>query len=147
MAKAIFRKKKPFQKAYKIYNTKKDFGLKTEHNFAMAADPSRDVLMGLIESITDSSGADFAKMSEEEKSELNDRFFYYVSEVVIECDIEGISFDNPETTESSMLATDIDWHFMFNVLGAYIQTLLATHETLGKAFRTLEDSESSGEEE
>lgn len=145
--KPVFRKKKPFQKAYRIYNTKKDFGLDAEAQFAMSADPSRDVLIGLIEAISDSSEADFDSLSEVEQQELNDRFFYYVSEVVVDCDIDGLSFETPEETEESMLATNIDWHFMFNVLGAYIQQILAVHSTLGKAFQTSEEKENSGSEE
>ena len=145
--KPVFRKKKPIQKAYRIYNTKKDFGLDAEAQFAMSADPSRDVLIGLIEAISDSSEADFDSLSEVEQQELNDRFFYYVSEVVVDCDIDGLSFETPEETEESMLATNIDWHFMFNVLGAYIQQILAVHSTLGKAFQTPEEKENSGSEE
>lgn len=148
MARKIFTKKKKFEKAYTIYNTKKDWDMATEHLFAMASDPSRNLLNQLIDVLQKLTGlTEEEELSEEEIQQLNDEFFYCVSELIVDCDIQGLDFSNTKKAEESMNNPDVDWHFMFDVLGNYVNTLFLTHRTLGKAFLMQEEKENSGKEQ
>ncbi len=148
MARQVFRKKKKFEKSYTVYNTKKDWDMTTEHLFAMASDPSRNLMNQLIDVLQRlMSVEEKSKLNEEEVQQLNDDFFYCISELIIDCDIEGMNFDTPEDADESMSNPDVDWHFMFDVLGNYVRTLFLTHRTLGKVYQTQEESTSSGDEQ
>lgn len=143
--KRIFGKKKKFEKEYKIWNTKDDFGMKSEHQFALAADPSKETLYGIMAVVT-TKPDELDEMTEEELEELDEAFYHFVSELIIECDIDGLDFSDAKTTRESFFHPDVDWHFLFSVCGYYVGTLIDTHRTLGKVLRQSTEAENSGNE-
>lgn len=146
MASKVFRKKKKFTKKYRIYNTKKDFAMQQEHKFALSSDPSKEILYGLLNVVTTTT-EQLDEMSDDEIEELDKLFFQYVSEITVDCDIDGLDFSTPESTEDSFSDPEVDWHFLFSVYGYYVGSLLNTHKTLGKVLRQLADNENSGTDE
>ena len=143
MAKKIFTRKKRFVKSYKIFDTMDDFGMDQQHRFALAADPSRDTLYGLLAIVT-TKPDEMDEMKPEEIQSLDDDFYAYVSELTIECDIMGLDFSSPETTRAAFFHPSVDWHFLFSVYGYYVGHLLDTHKTLGKVLRQSKEQENSG---
>ena len=143
MPSAIFQEKKKFQKAYRIYDTKEDFKMDQQHRFAFASDPSRDTIVGLMNVMT-TTPDDLDLMTEQEKVDLHNKFYYFVSEVTIDSDIDGLNFEDAEKAEESFDHPDVDWHFMYQVYGNYIAQLLTKHQELGKVFSPLADNEDFG---
>lgn len=148
MARTVFKNKKKFEKSYTIFNTKKDWDMTTEHLFAMASDPSRNLVSQLIDVLQQLTNLDENNpLSEEELQQLNDDFFYCISELIIDCDIKGMDFSTAEAADKSMNSPDVDWHFMFDVLGRYVNHLFLTHRTLGKVYRKQDENGNSGNEQ
>lgn len=143
MAKKIFQRKKKFIKQYKIFDTKTDWEMDQRYKFALAADPSRDTLYGLMAVVT-TSPEQLDELSPQELDDLDEQFYHYVSELTIECDIAGLDFDTSETTRESFSHPDVDWHFLFSVYGHYVGYILEHHKTLGKVLRQSTEPESSG---
>lgn len=130
----VFKKKKKFQKSHKVINTKEDWGFDNEHRIAVWKDPSEEVAYGLL-SIIGSTKSDIEEKSEEELIEMNHDFYYYVSQCIIDTDIEGLSFDTPEDAEKAFDSPEVDWIFLWNVLGKYIETIFESSYAIKKVLR------------
>jgi hypothetical protein len=145
MTSRVFKKKKKFEKTYKVFNTKKDFDMQQDHNFAFWADPSQATVMtGLQILAFQGNETAIDSLAPEERVALNDRFFEFVSDVVIDCDIEGTDFSTPEEAHRSFNDPSIDWEFMYAVLIRYFNHVLTEAEALKKTIEAIEKTLSSG---
>ena len=142
----VFRKKKKFQRKYKIFDTKKDFDMQQSHKVAFAEDPSREVVFGIFE-IASLKPANFDEMTEEDSAEIDERWYHYMSEIIIDTDIEGLDFSTPDSTRESFNDPSVDWTFFIELVARYVGNLMETHHTLGKVLRAMNEEADSGEEE
>lgn len=126
-----FKEKKPFDKTVVVKNTHDDLGLEPNHNFAFWADPSRATIMKFLE-VIGTKRDELDEKSEEELEEMNRRFWESVSQIVVDCDIEGLSFDTPEDAEASFDASHVDYGFMTDVVASYVYSVLAKSKLLKK---------------
>lgn len=136
-------KKKPFERSVTRYNTKTDLNLPVEHLFEMWADPSSRVVFSLLD-VVSTSEEKLNKMSDVDKAKLDDEFWWCVSQVFIDCDIEGLDFSSPEKSKESFESPYISWGFLFDVLVSYITRLLSENETIKKKVNHLIQAVSSG---
>ena len=142
----IFKQKVPFQKSYKVISTKADFEMEQDHQIAFWDDPSEEVAYGLLNIIAMSRGESDDKTPEDWKK-LNDDFYRYVSEIIIDTDIEGVSFDAPGDAEAAFENPHIDWRFFWVAIGKYLDTIFQEVGALKKLWRAVGKTESSGSEE
>lgn len=122
--------KRPFQKSTVVYDTKEDFGFSQSHKFEFWNDPSRTVIFGLLDVVSTKEDK-LDKMSEEDKKKLDDDFWGYVSQLIIDCDIEGLDFSTPQAAKDSFEKPYVDWGFMYSTLISFVGKLMATNERLG----------------
>lgn len=126
--------KRPFDKTTSTKNTKTDFGLENEHEFILWRDPSRQVVMAVIETVTLNEDR-LSKMTEQEKQELDDRFWDAVSRIFVDCDIEGLDFSSPAKAKQSFDSPNVDWNFLWEVLIHYVTDLVKENDKIGSFFR------------
>lgn len=130
----IFKEKKPFQKTYVILDTKEDLGIDSQeaYKFALWEDPSRQTIMKFL-GVINTKRDELDEKSEEELEELNARFWESVSDIVIDCNIEGLSFDTPEEAEASFDAPHVDYGLMTDIVAAYVYSVLTKSRALKKS--------------
>ena len=132
------------------YNLGRDFGLGVSKlnedgydiNMMFDADPPRNVLMGILTSIAAFSNNE----NEQEKEEITNKFFEYVSAMILDIDIEEFSFDTPELAAKAMDDGDkISWGLFYSALAKYISILMLEQERLKKTLADIETIVNSGE--
>jgi hypothetical protein len=136
--------KRPFEKATITYDTVKDMGLSGgSHKFAFWDDPSRTVVMTLLDVIT-TKEEKLESMSEDEKRQLDADFWKCVSSVMVDCDIEGLDFSTPENAIRSFDNENVSWGYLMDVLMFYVGKLLAENKRLGEVLRLIAARTASG---
>ena len=141
---SIFKEKKPFEKSYVKRNTKRDWDMDQEHNFALWKDPSESVVFGLI-GILGVTRDELDSMSDREIEDMNDRYYGYISEVIIDCDIANVSFETAEDAMAAFEHPEVDWTFFQTVVGKYIDDVLAEAGAIKKVLRYIRRISTSGE--
>lgn len=124
---SVFKKKKAYEKKYTIKTTE-DLGVESTvvYSFALWKDPSKDVLMDFISIITKIIDSDENKEDAEKIAEQVDTELYYklASEIIIDCDIDGLDFSTPTAARESFENRDIGNGFLSSVLTKYILALI-----------------------
>lgn len=145
MATTVFKKKKQFQKSYQVINTKDDWGMEQEHQFAFWNDPSQSLVVDALDLFA-LQGDDEAldKLEPAKKEELNDRFYNFCAEVIIDCDIEGADFTNAETARKTFNDPRVDYNFFYLVIIRYFTDILARANALKKTMAYIEKISNSG---
>lgn len=111
--------------------------------FSFWEDPSQKVLftvMGLLFM----SQEDLDQMDDAEKDSLNARFFAAVSELIVDCDIDGLDFSTPKSAEESFYHEALPWGLMYEVILMYIVRLTETNARLKKTLTKPQDQRNSG---
>lgn len=142
--------KKPFQKTVRFVNTKtlgEAFGTPLpEHIFQMWADPSNRAWLAIWRATT-TNEEELEKLKSDDRVEydqLEADFRWAISELIIDCDIEGLKFDTPEDVYETFNDPDVDAHFIHFVVTFYVMYLLAVRKHLVKDLRLgLADPDSS----
>lgn len=133
--------KKTFQKTVRVINTKTlgaAFGTPLpEHIFQVWADPSNKVWLAIWRATTIEE--DELEMLKKENRELYDEietdFRWAVSELIIDCDIEGLKFDTAADVYEAFNSDVVDAHFIHFVVTFYVMYLLAVRKHLVKDLR------------
>ena len=142
----IFKKKKKFEKSYIIKNTRDDFGFDQDHSFALWSDPSNEVFSALLR-IVSVEREELDEMSEAELEEMHSEWCYALSQVVLDSDIAGISFETQEDVEAAFAAPEIDQQFITLVISHYLVWVLDQMGKLKKTIKSGSKTESSGQNE
>jgi hypothetical protein len=114
------------------------------HTMRVWRDPSRQVVFTLLDTITMTSEK-LDGLDDAAKKDLDSAFWVAVSEVIIDCDIEGLDFSTPEKAKESFDSPHISWGVLFDVLFAYVSWLLTENDRLKKLFRPASNQPASGE--
>jgi hypothetical protein len=93
-----------------------------ENTIRFWRDPSRQIVFTLLDTIT---------MTAEKDIDTN--FWEAVSEVIVDCDIEGLDFSTAEKARESFDNPHISWGVLFDALFGYVSWLLTENEKVGKA--------------
>jgi hypothetical protein len=128
--------KKPFERTTVTYNTNTDMGLSASHQFAFWADPSRHIVVTLVDTIM-ANEERLNKMSDDEKRQMDTDWWNCVSKVIVDCDIEGLDFSTPEAAKASFDNEEVSWGWLLDVMGFYIGRLLAENKRLGELLKRL----------
>jgi hypothetical protein len=128
--------KRTFEKGTVKYNTETDMGLNGSYNFLFWDDPSRPVVMTLVDTISMNEER-LNKMSVEEKEKADADFWKAVSQVMIDCEIEGLDFSTPEKAKTSFDSEIVPWGWLWDVLVFFIGRLLAENKRLGELLARL----------
>lgn len=140
----IFEEKKPFRKSHTVIDTKKDFDMEQQHQIALWKDPSGQVVKDFF-SVSVTKREELDNMSQDEIDELDDKFYRAVSEIIIDTDIAGISFEKPDEARAAFEHPSIDWMFFTNVLLRYVNDILQEANSLKKIFGHTKKTSNSGE--
>lgn len=132
-------KKVSFPKTTKIVDVSEDLGIEGYNGvkFEMWRDPSRKVLLTIIGSFA---------INEDSLTETDaNDFFSAISELIIDSNIEGISFDTQEETEKAFNADNLPWGFVYSVIVSYVVKIIDESESLKKVFGLSTDQKDSGD--
>lgn len=72
------------------------------------------------------------------------RYFEAVSSFIIDCNIEGLDFSTPESTQESYGFPDLPMGFMMEFVASAIGQIITESEKVKKVLMALSDSPSSG---
>ena len=141
-------KKKAFPKKYVDIDIK-DLGFFKYADDGIAfrfwSDPSQEVIYTLMKTTIFATKEEVIAMNDEEKERLNRSFMECATELIIDCNIEGLSFNTPEETEESFYHPALPWSFLFEIIQQYIIRLMTEHNRLKKTLSRLAETASSGE--
>lgn len=94
--------------------------------------PSRTTVRGLFKLV--SAAGDFLKgMSNDELRQLEKEFYASVSQIVVDTNIEGISFDTPEEAMAAFEADHLPMGFMHEAVTNYVIYMFKYNEKVKKA--------------
>jgi hypothetical protein len=124
--------KKAYIKPYVDKKADTDFGIEgCEHLFRLWRDPSRQTVFTLLNTIT-MKPDELEALDDSAKRELDEAFWRAVSEVIIDCDIEGLDFSTTEKARESFDSPHISWGILYDVLFAYVSWLLTENDNIRK---------------
>ena len=103
--------------------------------FVVWEDPSRMVVARLMRAVI---------WTELQSDEDMREFFDAVSKFIIDCNIEGISFDTEEDVEEAFQSTEVSWGFMFETIVLLVARLLEKNEQIKKGLLALFGNQDSG---
>lgn len=127
-----FKEKKPFAKSVVVKDTKEDFGLgEVGYKIAFWADPSRPIVSKFL-NVMFTKREELDEMDEEELKKINEDFWVAVSSIIVDTNIEGLSFDTPEEAQASFDSPDIDHNFLIDCIMSYVQSVLSESSLLKK---------------
>lgn len=135
------------KRAYKpntvILNLKDDLGL-TRHdvNVEFWKDPSREVCFSIMSILR----ADIETMTPDEVDKMNRNYFECASLLLIDCEIEGLDFSTPESTERAFHHKGLPWGIFHEAIIAYISYLTTEYQVLKNALRRVLELSNSGTE-
>lgn len=143
-------KKRAFKPPTVVRNLKDDYDLEADINVQFWKNPSQEVTIGLMR-IIGMSGSGDEQATPEEFEELDNLYFEYMSLLIIDTDIEGISFDTPEQAREAHFAKFLDWGIFFQAAIMYLNELTNDYENLKKLLdrvaRLSTSGTSNGEQE
>ena len=114
-----------------------------EFYFEFWKDPSRKVVFDLLESVVQSVD-ELRGLSKEEQVDTSERFFMAVSRVIVDTNIDGLSFETEEDAQNSFSHPDLPWGFMYTVVTSYVLRLLETQQALKKTLEQSAETLNSG---
>ncbi len=117
-----------------------DLGMEEEYKgikFVMWADPS----IAVIQSVLYAQTGDEKELTDEDA----DQYFDALTELLIDSNIEGISFATSKDVQDSFDAMGVPWGFVSMVCALYCVKVIDESEALKKMYGLLEEAETSGE--
>jgi len=136
-------KKREFKPNTQTLNLKDDLFLGEDINVEFWENPSKEVVFTLIEVLQ----ADTKKLDQIEAKELNKKYFDCASLILVDCDIKGINFDTPESTEAAFLDKRLPWGIFHQAIMAYLGKLVDEYKVLKNALRRVGVLSDSGKDE
>jgi hypothetical protein len=109
-------------------------------------DPSRSVLLDLIKIFGWTKSGTDKKLTKEEIDEMDDRYFECASLVLVDCDIENIDFDTPESTRAAFGDDRLPWGIFHQALLLYVGILMDEYIALKNVLRRAKETSNSGKE-
>ena len=135
-------KKRPYKKATVVKNLGKDFGLDADIDVEFWKDPSRQVVFSLLEIL--SSRALYDVLPDEEVAGLDKKYWNSVSQIFVDCSVEGISFKTPQECEKSFDDPTLPWGIFHQATIMYISWLTENNANLKNVLRRLSEASTSG---
>lgn len=135
-------KKRQFKPKTQALNLKDDLFLDEDITVEFWENPSRNVVFTLIEVLQ----ANAKELSSTEADEINRKYFDCASLILVDCDIEGIDFDTPESTEAAFLDKRLPWGIFHQAIMAYLGKLVDEYQVLKNALRRVGVLSDSGED-
>lgn len=105
--------------------------------FVMWADPSVQVIANTI--------LPLSKTDEETKQSDADAYFDALNEIILDSNIEGLSFATIDDTIDSFDHSGLPWGFVAQVAALYCAKVISESESLKKMFGLSDSPENSGE--
>lgn len=139
-------KKKQFKPKKQIKHLDKDFGLGQDIKIEFWSDPSRVVIFDLLEIFGMSGTEELDEIPEADKEKMNTRYFECASLILLDCDIEGIDFSTPQSTEEAFDDERLPWGIFHQALLMYISELIDEYQVLKNALGRVKELSNSGEE-
>lgn len=133
-------KKRDYEKETVWLHLDKDLHLGRDINVCFWKDPSQHYTMELLR-VTNTRIED---KSQEEVQQLNKDYFDVASNIFIDCDINGIDFSTPESTEEAFYHKDLPWGIFHETLIAYLARLMTEYQVLKNLLRRANVLSSSG---
>lgn len=138
-------KKKEFRPNTVVLNLRKDLDLNQDINIEFWADPSRQVIFDLFE-IFGLASDELDEIPEADKEKMNARYFECASLILVDCNIKGIDFSTPESTDEAFDDERMPWGLFHQALLLYVSRLIDDYEVLKNALRRVRELSNSGEE-
>lgn len=138
-------KKKAYPKKTVYRHLKNDLGLDEDVTIEFWANPSRAVCMNIMLVLGAAFDAE-SKKRIEGLADLEKMFYESISELIVDTDIEGVSFDTPESTMKAFEHPGIPWHVFTDAIIVYISELTNKYEPLKKVLSLYSSESTSGQE-
>lgn len=138
-------KKRQFKPNTVKLHLDKDLQLGQDITIEVWEDPSRQIIADLFQ-IMGSQDSDLDEMEELDKERMNQRYFECASMMLVDCDIEGIDFSTPESTELAFEDERLPWGIFHQAMILYIAKLTEEYEVLKNALRRARALSGSGNE-
>jgi hypothetical protein len=122
----------------------KDYDLEQDITVEFWKDPSRKVVMDLLE-ILGRQTSD--SITEEEAERIDVRYYECVSLIIVDCDIEGISFDTPDESRAAFEAEFLPWGIFHQAMMLYVAELTREHSILKNVLRRVSAKQNPPEED
>jgi hypothetical protein len=138
-------KKRQFKPKTVKLNLKKDLFLDEDITVWFWENPSREVVFTLIDVLNSNTKG----LDPIEAQDLNKRYFDCASLMLIDCDIEGVDFSTPESTEAAFQDKRLPWGIFHQAILAYMGKLVDEYKVLKNALRrvgVLSDSGNDNEQ-
>ena len=103
-----------------------------EIKFKFWDNPSRSAVIGLFK-FASASGEFLEKLSVDKLRQVEEEFYYSVSQIVIDTNIDGISFDTPDLVKEAFEADFIPMGFLMEAVTAYVTYMLEYNDKVKKA--------------
>jgi hypothetical protein len=139
-------KKREFKPQTKILNLDKDLNLGQDINIEVWKDPSWQACWELLAIFGLNEADELKNMPTADKEKMNEKYFYYASMILIDCDIKGIDFSTPEATEASFNDERLPWGIFHMALMLYMGELTREYSVLKNAIRRVNELSNSGTE-
>lgn len=136
--------KRAFPKKGTKINTKDDYGLEYDVNFVMWDDPGRRIVGDLLRIVVFTTNEEFSAKSKEEQVKDSQTYFEAVSQVVLDCDVEGSDFSDADAVTKTYELPGVSWGFWYDVIAIYCMKLLNESDNLKKARAALVSLTNSG---
>jgi hypothetical protein len=111
--------------------------------FEFWANPSKPVVNAIYD-IVYLTMEKAAAMTVDEISNLNDRYYIALSELIVDCNIAGLDFSTPKAVEKSFDADDVPINFIYRVVVSYLSRLLDLSDAVKKALALRHLASNSG---
>lgn len=131
------KQKIKFPKRIATINVAEDLGMDEYPGvtFDVWEDPSRAVVGALLKAVM---------WTEEQTDEEAEEFFGHVSNFIVDCNIEGVSFDTLDDVVDAFKSDVLPWGFLFELIVLLTARLLEKNEKIKKALMALSGSPDSG---
>lgn len=139
-------KKKQFKPKTVSKHLDKDFELGQDITVEFWKDPSRKVILDLLE-ILGSSSSDASSRDEDEAAKMDIRYYECVSLIIVDCNIEGIDFDTPDSARAAFDADFLPWGIFHQAMMMYVAELTREHEILKNVLRRVSGKQNPPEED
>lgn len=115
--------------------------------FEFWSDPPKTVVGDLLRIVLWTTNDELKEQTPDEQRRDAKRYFECVSEIVVDCNIEGSSFDTPEDVEQTYQLDTVSWGFWYDVVAGFLVDLIETSVHLKGIREALQKVTDSGSQE
>lgn len=136
-------KKIKFPKKTKLVNVTRDLGMDETYEdveFLVFDDPPRSIVGAIMRAITLTD----EEAAQDNSQQIVDEYFEAVTELIIDCNIEGLSFNTADETVESFESKIIPWGFLYDFVVFYISYLITESDRIKKALAMPGNNPDSG---